>query len=287
MGAVILRGLLRASKGPNAVCSRFTVSVSSDKTVRHLEDNFKMYSDRLHLVRNRNVEAARNADAVMMCFPPDQIHAVLREDGMADAVRGKLLVSILAGISRDNIVQALLGNNSSATNDEVQSQTEMMHVIRAMPSIGAQAEESATMIVEEKPQLPDKLQQLAMDIFKVIGRLHLVQPHLFAPLTAIAAASHALLSVSIDAFIDAGVSKGIPREQTLALVASCWRGYSTLMNRGDDPSELKKALLTPNGFTPFAMVSYDQERVRSGVERTLVKTLELMESNTSKNKSQR
>lgn len=133
-------------------------------------------------------------------------------------------------------------------------------------------------MVDEELPLPRHLQELTENIFKHIGPCHATPPHLFEPLTALAAVSHAMMSVAIDAIIDSSVAGGIPRDHALALASTSFRGYSTLLARGDEPAELKKPLLTAKGFTPRAMVRLEKGGVRSAISDTVLDTLAYMES---------
>lgn len=148
MGSVIARSLLKVPEVSTPICSQLTVSVSSDASARRLETKFAEYKDKVNILCKKNVQAARDADVVLLCFPPSQVQNVLSEANMAKAVQDKLIVSILAGVSRNQIQEAL---NSSISEEAKTSQGSegqgpaqaqaQAYMVRAMPSLGAQAED--------------------------------------------------------------------------------------------------------------------------------------------------
>ncbi|KAF2197052.1 hypothetical protein GQ43DRAFT_497135 [Delitschia confertaspora ATCC 74209] len=224
MGKAILNRMLNVPKISSPTFDRFTVSVSSDATIHRLTKEFSASKSTVDFLRNENIRAAEAADAVILCFPLNQFRKVLSQDGRAGAVRDKLVISILAGVSRQEMEEALSHSYSGTKNER-----EEYNIIRVMPSLGVRAEESTSLMVEEAPPLPQHMRELAESIFRPIGRIHMTKPHLYEPLTVLSAVSHALMSVSIDAIIDSCVTEGIPREDALAVAASCWRGYATLL----------------------------------------------------------
>lgn len=73
----------------------------------------------VQVVVGENVRAAREADVVMLGCKPNMVEDILKEEGMHEALRGKMLVSICAGL-RIEQMQGWVGKETT--------------VIRAMPN---------------------------------------------------------------------------------------------------------------------------------------------------------
>ena len=69
---------------------------------------------------NDNVKAAETAQIVIPAFPPQNLHHVLSASGMADASKGKLIISIIAGNSCEQIQDVL---QASGTSDSKSGET--------------------------------------------------------------------------------------------------------------------------------------------------------------------
>lgn len=83
--------------------SRFLATVGREETVRKLRRTFAALPLGKDVdVRSgpgANVAAARAADVVLICSKPNVAKVILAEDGMQEAVAGKIVVSICAGVT--------------------------------------------------------------------------------------------------------------------------------------------------------------------------------------------
>lgn len=84
---------------------------------------------------------------------------ILKEKGMKEALAGKLLISICAGLPVSQIEDILyqFGEEKSCT------------VVRAMPNTASGIRESMTVIAISEPPLPEETSNLITWIFKRIG----------------------------------------------------------------------------------------------------------------------
>lgn len=264
MGKAILNGLIRDTANP--VISQSIVSVTSPASAKKLQDDYKSYTDRVKILNNSNLQAVQESDNVLLAFPPSQLAAVLSEPGFATEIRTKFIISVLAGVSQESILSHI------AKNDETSSDV-IPSIVRAIPSMGAQALESSTLLVDEEPALPPHLKKLSEDIFRSIGATHQTPAHLFNNLTALNGVVHALMAVTIDALADSCATNGIPRADTLAVAGQCFKGYATLIAQGKEPSELKNSLLIPKGLTVNAMIILEREGVRKAIHDAVKETV--------------
>lgn len=108
MATAIVQGLLnRARTGGQQRISHITACVSSNTSAERLRNVFQPHRDRVRVVSNGNIDAASSADVVMLAHKPYQVQKVLGEAGLAEALRGKKIISILAGVTTGQIREAL------------------------------------------------------------------------------------------------------------------------------------------------------------------------------------
>lgn len=268
MGKAILNGLIRETANP--VITQSTVSVTSARSAQKLQSDYAKHTDRVKILHNANLQAVQDSDNVLLAFPPNQLANVLSEPGVAAEIRKKFIISILAGVSQEAILNHISQNDksgSSSGNGSIPS------IVRAIPSMGAQTLESSTLVVDEEPPLPPHLADISTAVFKSIGATHHTPAALFNSLTALNGVVHALMAVSIDALADSCSAAGIPREKTLEVAGQCFRGYATLIGEGKEPSELKNSLLIPKGLTVNAMLTLEREGVRKAVHDAVRETV--------------
>ena len=261
MGKAILQGLIESGEPSKRRFDRFIVSVASSKSAQDLEAEFAKYGDHIEILHGENTTAARNADVVLLAFPPSQLQKALGDSTMPKAVEGKLVISIVAGASEQNIKDAL---SAQAASHQVS-----VHIVRAMPSIGAHVKESTALIAEPQPPLPANLQKSVETIFRSIGDIRTIPSPLFDEMTALSATCLALISVSVDGITYGGVSSGIPRHIVEGYFGQCIRGYASLLARGESPAELKNSLLIPQGITVQAILSLNRQGLGSAISDTL------------------
>lgn len=269
MGRAILWGLLERNGSSVLRDCRFEASVSSSSSAQRLQQHFSPFAERCKVHYNTNLQAARDADVILLAFPPSQLSAVLGEPGMGAAVQDKLVISILAGVERAQIQREL----STSYLQNPPTGPSRANIVRVMPTLGAQAYESASVIAVDEPAVPPHLMQLSQKIFQHIGETYTVPGDLFDSMMSLGAAVHGLMAVSVDALLDGTTVAGIPRQHALGFIGQCFRGYATLVSRGKEPAELKNSVMIPKGFTPRAVLTLERRGVRSAISDTVVESV--------------
>jgi len=188
MGIAILGGILSSldeinsthSRGPSyptsgsttpmddlAGCvlpSRFIACVKrpeSAKKVRQALCN----NPALEVVRGENVASVDRAEIILLACKPYMVEELLTEQGMKEALSGKVLVSILAGVSKQQI-EGVLGYDDDETEEQKKSRC---LIVRAMPNTAALIRESMTVIATSAPPLPPKVASLVTWILRRLG----------------------------------------------------------------------------------------------------------------------
>src|SRR5205814_333537 len=121
MGEAIVRGIFRS--GRLAPAQVFATDRRAD-LVRELAAKHKMRTS------SDNLEAARVASVALLCLKPQQMQDVLDTDAMREALVGKLVISIAAGVRLEQLMKWLPGSA----------------LIRAMPNTPAVIGEGMTVL---------------------------------------------------------------------------------------------------------------------------------------------
>jgi len=88
--------------------SKFIATVGREETARKLRKTFSAVGQLGANVDVRagataNVETANAADVIVICSKPNIAKVILHEQGMREAVAGKIVVSICAGVTIDQL----------------------------------------------------------------------------------------------------------------------------------------------------------------------------------------
>lgn len=149
-------------------------------------------------------------------------HVILSEPSITEALEGKLLISILAGVT----ISQLAGWVRSSTR-----------VVRAMPNTPCKVLQPLTSaslpltqliqiregmtVVSTLPSGPEAEldRQIILRIFSSIGRCRFLDEKHFDACTAVSASGPAFACVFLEAMADGGVMMGLPRAEALELAA--------------------------------------------------------------------
>ncbi|RXW21123.1 hypothetical protein EST38_g4746 [Candolleomyces aberdarensis] len=239
------------------VPSRFIACVSRDETAKKLEGIFGGLGElgkSVEVVASGNVEAAREADVVLLCCKPQIAHIILREEGMKEALDGKLLISILAGVTIAQLKPMVLPTT---------------RVVRAMPNTPCKIREGMT-VVSTLPssQQGEKDKAIILKIFSSIGRCRFLDEKYFDACTALSGSGPAFACIFMEAMADGGVMMGLPRAEALELAAQTLQGAARMVLQGSThPAQLKDSVTTPGGCTIAGLLALEDGKVRSTIAR--------------------
>ena len=136
--------------------------------IRQEDSRFPLpISPSLEVFLSNNIRGVRSASVVLLASKPQLLSTILSEPGVAKALRGKFLISILAGVSVSQIHQELC----LADPDAYDVGGEPCIVVRVMPNAPALIDESMTVIATSVPPIPQPLDVLVTWIFTRIGHV--------------------------------------------------------------------------------------------------------------------
>ena len=198
------------------------------------------------------------------------IKPVKREDffspkGVREALRGKLLISIMAGISTTELTRLWVGG------EEVQE--EPLQVVRGMPNMAAKIHESVTLYTA-----PDGVSKANLDVaawvFSRVGKAQRVAESSFDIAAVLVGCGGSLLLLAVDGLLDAAVAEGLKRSEAQDMVVDSAIGMMRLVPSGEHPSVLREKIASPGGCSIRALLELERLGVRSAYTSAILAAAE-------------
>lgn len=245
MGVTILKGLLDAG-----LVTRRQVWATA-KTEATCEE----------VAKSLEVETGTDANAfladagiVVLCVKPKQVESVvasLKEGGLREDA---LIVTILAGVTTERL-QSLLDSDNP--------------VVRAMTNTPCVVGQGMTAVCGGRTATRDHV-ETAQRMFSAVGRCVATDESYFNAITAIAGSGPAYVYLMLEAFADAGVNVGLPRDLAIELVAQTMLGATKMVQEtGRHPAALRDDVTTPAGCTIAGLLVMEDGKVRSVLARAV------------------
>jgi len=243
MAGALVRGLVHAG-----VCAAKDIAVSdaSDLARSRLASQLEVSA------ADSNAGAVEGADVVLLCVKPGDVAKALEE--CAAALDGKLLVSIVAGLSIQRL-QTLAGDG--------------VRIIRAMPNAAAQVGKSATAYAGGGGVTEDDL-GCAAEIFGAVGLAFPIAEHLLDAITGLSGSGPAYVYLMIEALSDGGVAAGLPRPLAAQLAVQTMIGAAAMVaETKEHPAVLREAVTSPGGTTAVALGVLEAAAMRSALSEAV------------------
>jgi pyrroline-5-carboxylate reductase len=254
-----------AEEVPSRLPSRFIACVRRPESAKKIKQALAAHLKAVKIVQNDNVAACWDADVVLLGCKPYMVNDILAVDGMKEALKGKLLISICAGVPVTQIEEALYGDAS----DEDPAKNGRCRVVRAMPNTASGIRESMTVIATSVPPLPAETSSLVTWIFKRIGDVVHLPASTMDASTALCGSGPAFFALMLEATIDGAVAMGLPRAEAQRMAAQTMRGAAGLVLAGEHPALLRDKVSTPGGCTIGGLLVLEEGRVRGTVARAV------------------
>jgi len=252
-------GTVTPISGDPSVPTKFIATVKREESARKLKSVFEELGDlgkTVEVVAGSNLEAVKQADVVLLCCKPQLASGILAEEGVKEAMDGKLLISILAGVTSAQLEAMVLPTT---------------RVVRAMPNTPCKIREGMT-VVTTLPAGPEAEQDKAiiLNIFPSIGRCRFLDEKYFDACTSLAGSGPAFACLFMEAMADGGVMMGLPRAEALELAAQTLQGAARMVLQGKaHPAQIKDSVTTPGGCTIAGLLALEDGKVRSTIARAI------------------
>lgn len=203
-----------------------------------------------------NLPVAEGCQVALVCVKPHQLGAVLDNDAMRAALRGKLVISIAAGVRLEKLSGYLPGSA----------------VIRAMPNTAVLIGQTMAGLARGAGTT-DAQMAIGLDLFAAVGRAQEVEEKHMDIVTALAGSGPAFVFVMIDALADGAVRLGLRRDVAVAMAAQMVQGAARMVvETGTHPAVLKDQVTTPGGCTIAGLGILEDGKLRSVLARAIEET---------------
>jgi pyrroline-5-carboxylate reductase len=244
MGEAILRGIFRSGRLPpeQVFATDSRADLVRDLAVRH---NMRASTD--------NLEAASACSVALLCLKPQHMEKVLDNDAMREALSGKLVISIAAGVRLEQLSRWLPGSA----------------IIRAMPNTPAVIGEGMTVLARGK-NVTDLQAAIASDIFSATGRCTEIDEAYMNVVTALNGSGPAFAFLVLESLADGAVMMGLRRDVAFTIAAQMLQGSARMvLETGMHPAALKDQVTTPAGCTIAGLLTLEDGRIRSVLARAV------------------
>ncbi|KAK2756747.1 delta 1-pyrroline-5-carboxylate reductase [Arachnomyces sp. PD_36] len=273
LGTAILSGILasitesksQSGSAPDtgaATPSKFIACVRRPESEQRILKAVEHYGEPVTVLKNENIKGVEESDVVILGCKPYMIKDVLAVDGMREALKGKLLISILAGVPATQLESTLYGDSDLPQEDRC-------HIVRAMPNTAAVIRESMTVIEISTPPLPAHLNALTDWIFTRIGKVAQLPAATMDASTALAGSGPAFMALVLEAMADGALAMGLPRAEAQLMAAQVMRGTTGMVLNGEHPAILREKVCTPGGCTIGGLLVLEEAAVRGTVSRAV------------------
>lgn len=199
-------------------------------------------------ITDDNIKAIVESDIIILSIKPQIFRKVYSQ--IADSLRDKCVVSIMAGITLEEMKNAL---------------PQSTRILRTMPNMPAIVGEGMTALCKEHNLTEEEI-AFVEKIFLSIGKICYVEEHLIDAVIGITGSGPAYVFMFIEALADAGVLHGLPRELSYELAAQLLKGSAiTVQESGIHPAKLKDMVCSPGGTTIEAVKSLEKNGFRGVV----------------------
>lgn len=244
MGEAILRGLLRSGKLEPAQIIGTDRRAEVTRAI-HDKHGIRTTSD--------NREACAAAGVILICVKPHEVEPLLTDPRVAEALTGKLVISIAAGIRLDQLSGWL--PQSAA--------------VRAMPNTPCLIGEGMT-VIARGPRVTDAQAATVIEIFRSVGGCLEAEDKVMDAVTSLNGSGPAFAYIILEALADGGVRMGLRRETAMQIAAQMVQGAARMvLQTGMHPAALKDQVTTPAGSTIAGLLILEDGRIRSVIARAV------------------
>ncbi|KAI8635042.1 pyrroline-5-carboxylate reductase [Xylariaceae sp. FL1651] len=250
---------------PSRLPSRFIACVRRPESAKRVKHALWEHSASLKVVQNENVAAAMKAEVVLLACKPHMVEELLNEPGMTKALHGKLLISICAGVTVEQL-EIVLHGAVPVKDPEVDGRC---RIVRAVPNTTSMVRESMTVIANSEPPLPPQTSSLVTWIFRRIGDVVYLPAARMDASTALCGSGPAFFALMLEAAIDGAVAMGLPRAEAQRMAAQTMRGTAGLVLSGEHPALLRDKVCTPGGCSIGGLLVLEEAGVRGTIARAV------------------
>ncbi|MDL2261160.1 pyrroline-5-carboxylate reductase [Methanimicrococcus sp. OttesenSCG-928-J09] len=196
-----------------------------------------------------NSDVAAQSDIIIIGVKPDVMEKVAAELQKTKTADEKVIVSIAAGWSFENLKTLF-------------PQTRCLSII---PNVSVKVNAGVS-IIEQQTDLENDELSFVTEMFEKLGMVKMLPAEQIGISTAISGCGPAFAFMFIEALGDAGVQNGLSREDAYALAAQMLLGSAEqFLETKEHPGKLKDSVCSPGGLTIQGVAALEEEGFRNAV----------------------
>ncbi|RAL10210.1 pyrroline-5-carboxylate reductase [Aspergillus homomorphus CBS 101889] len=264
MGSAILSGILDVTRDDptSSPFGRIIACTKTEQSATKLREQYYEDLSRVEFRAGDSLSAVREADYVMLGCKPYLVEAVIADEGMADALAEKFIISIIAG----KTPAVLAGYITEYASPSLKAS--QPSVSRAIPNVAASLRESMT-VVELPAHCKPENREVVEWMFSQLGQVKVLSADLF-DLGSMLVAALAPMSVAVDGILDGCVAEGMRRSEASEMTAQCLLGLAQLLKSGIHPAVLRESISSPRGCTIQSLLTVEKAGVRSAFAEAII-----------------
>ncbi len=248
LGTAIAEGLMQSGFVQS---KHILVTKRNTKTLHALEKKGVLVSD-------KNEEAVRYADLVILAVKPFQVKDILGALKSEFREQGQVLVSVVTGVSIEEIAGCL---------------GKRMPIVRAMPNTAIAIKESMTCIAAQ--YVSEEQLQYVHELFEQLGKAVRIDEKLMNAATVLGACGTAFAMRYIRANIQGGIEIGFDAATANLIAAQTVKGAAELLlKNGTHPEYEIDKVTTPKGCTIAGLNEMEHQGFSSSLIKGLVASYE-------------
>lgn len=274
MGGAILRGVLNSAFSKTASSSeasshrpidRFIACTKTAQSAERLKASLpEEQHPHVEVTSSQAVPISimERADVVVLGFKPFMADDVLRSAGVRKALAGKLVISLLAGRTPQDLIRMIREGTSGSFDDPV--------IVQTIPNVGAQFGESMTVIAIPEEPLPTQMSEVVNWIFNQVGSVKYLPPSQMDLGSVLVGAALAAMTVPIEGILDGCVAEGVRRPEAMEMLLQGIRGLSAALESGIHPAVLRESISSPRGCTIQALLALERAGSRADYSDAII-----------------
>ncbi|KAK0650668.1 Pyrroline-5-carboxylate reductase [Lasiodiplodia hormozganensis] len=182
------------------------------------------------------------------------------------ALKGKLVISMLAGLSSVEILKLCV-----STADEPETSAGGPIVTKAVPNIAARCRQSMTILeLPESGSIPPREAELTEWMFGQVGSVKWLAEGLVNAGSMLMTACLAALSIPLEGLLDGSVAEGLRRADAMEIAVQGVQGLGGILALGMHPAVVRESISSPRGCTIQSLLTVEKAATRAVFAQALI-----------------
>ncbi|KAL9036662.1 MAG: hypothetical protein Q9214_006035 [Letrouitia sp. 1 TL-2023] len=248
--------------GENHLPSQFIACVRTPESAERLKKELLSFQRPVPvtILNSENARGVQAADSVLLGCQPQDLESCIASPAVSRALGGKVLISILAGVTIPQI-EAILSREANLGPATT--------IVRAMPNTASFVRESTTVVTSTVPEASPAL-RLVDWLFNSIGSVTHIPATQFDTCTALCGSTPAFFAMFLESLVDGAVALGLKRSEAQIMAAKTMKGAATLILDGETPEMVRHKVATPGGSTIQGLLKMERGAMRATVADALI-----------------